>query len=156
MQFITTSSSQTKKLGQMLAEKLRGAEIICLTGDLGAGKTTFTQGLLKGLKIKGPYTSPTFNIMKVYRTAHNAKRGAKNSKTLRVPRSTFHDIYHIDAYRINAKDISDLGWKDFASQPNTIVIIEWAERIKKLIPSSALWIKFEWISDKERKISFGK
>ena len=136
----------------MLAEELCGSEIICLSGDLGTGKTTFTQGLLKGLKIKGPYTSPTFNIIKHYRVTRNAKRGAK---TLCVPRSTFHDIYHIDAYRIGSKDILDLGFKDFAGQPNSIVIIEWAERIKKLLPPSALWINFKWVNEKERKITLG-
>ena len=118
----------------MLAEELKGSEIICLTGNLGSGKTTFAQGLLKGLKIKGPYTSPTFNIMKVYKTKK-------------------HTIYHIDSYRINSKDILDLGWKDFAGKKNSIVIIEWAERVTKLIPINSLWIKFEWVNDKERKIN---
>jgi tRNA threonylcarbamoyladenosine biosynthesis protein TsaE len=132
-QFITTSSAQTKKLGKMLAKELRGGEVICLTGDLGAGKTTFTQGLLSGFKIKGPYTSPTFNIMKTYK----AKK---------------QTIYHIDAYRISAKDLLDLGWKDFASRPDTIVIIEWAERIKKIIPKNTLCIKFQWINKKEREL----
>ncbi len=126
----------------MLAKELRGSEIVCLSGDLGAGKTTFTQGLLKGLGVKGPYTSPTFNIIKVY----NPKAGSYKLKA----------IYHIDAYRINSKDILDLGFKDFAGKPTFIVIIEWAERIKKLIPTTALWIKFEWINDKERKITLGK
>ena len=131
--FITTSSAQTKKLGQLLAKELYGKEIICLSGDLGAGKTTFTQGILKGLKVKGPFTSPTFNIIKTYKT---------NLQT----------IYHIDAYRINSKGLLALGWKDFAGKPNSIVIIEWAERVKKIIPKNSLWINFEWIDDKERKI----
>lgn len=135
--FITTSGAQTKKLGQMLAEELCGGEIICLSGDLGTGKTTFTQGLLKGLKIKGPFTSPTFNIIKIYK-----------NKT--------RTIYHIDAYRINSKDLMGLGWKDFAGKPNSIVIIEWAERIRKLIPTGALWIDFEWVSKKERKITLNR
>lgn len=132
--FITTSSAQTKKLGQMLTEELRGSEIICLSGDLGSGKTTFTQGILKGLKIKGPFTSPTFNIIKTYK-----------NKT--------RTIYHIDAYRINSKDLTELGWKDFAGKPNSIVIIEWAERVKKIISANTFWIDFEWINDKERKIT---
>lgn len=151
-EFITTSSVQTKKLGEMLAKELCGGEIICLTGDLGAGKTTFTQGLLRGLKIKSPYTSPTFAIIKHYRITHNAKRGAKKSKTLRATSSTFQDIYHIDAYRVSAKDILELGFKDFAGKPNSIVIIEWPERIKKIIPTNAVWISFKWISEKERCI----
>lgn len=152
-EFITKSSIQTKKLGILLAEELCGGEIICLSGDLGAGKTTFTQGLLKGLKIKGPYTSPTFSIIKHYRKAHNAKRETRNSKTLSVPRSTLHDIYHIDAYRITSKDLAELGFKDFAGKENSITIIEWPEKVKKLIPTTALWINFQWLSDKERKIT---
>jgi len=166
--FITTSSVQTKKLGSLLAEELcggpastrendrsstRGGEIICLSGDLGAGKTTFTQGLLKGLKIKGPYTSPTFNILKEYRISKFEFRNNKNS--FKIQNSKFK-IFHIDAYRVGSKDILDLGFKDFANRPDSIVIIEWAERIKKIIPPSALWINFEWLSEKERKITLGK
>lgn len=132
--FIAISSVQTKKFGGVLAKELSGGEIICLSGNLGSGKTTFTQGLLNGLKIKGPFTSPTFNIIKTYKI---------KSKI----------IYHIDAYRIEAKDLLELGWKDFAGKPNSIVIIEWAERVKKIIPKNSLWIKFKWIRDKERKIS---
>ena len=82
-QLITTSSTQTKKLGEMLAQELCGREIICLSGDLGSGKTTFTQGLLKGLGIKGPYTSPTFNIIKEYEgqlTFDNKQLTKKGSK----------------------------------------------------------------------------
>ena len=135
--FITTSSAQTKKLGQMLAKELHGGEIICLSGDLGSGKTTFTQGILKGLRVKGPFTSPTFNIIKAYKIKS-------------------YSVYHVDAYRINSKDLIDLGWKDFAGKPNALVIIEWAERVKKIIPASALWINFEWISDKERRLIIGK
>lgn len=126
----------------MLAEELRGGEIICLSGDLGTGKTTFTQGLLKGLKANGPFTSPTFNIIKVYK--------------LKTKSQKLKAVHHIDAYRVNADDILNLAWKDFAGQPDSIVIIEWAERIKKIIPTSAVWINFEWLSEKERKITLGK
>lgn len=149
MKIISTSAAQTKKIGQILAEELRGGEIICLSGDLGAGKTTFTQGLLKGLKIKGPYTSPTFAILKEYhRKTQNVKR------TLRAPRSMFHDIFHIDAYRISSKDLAALGFKDFVGQKNTVVIIEWPEKIKSLIPTDAVWIDFQWVNEKERSITF--
>jgi len=132
--FITTSSVQTKKLGEMLAKELHGGDIICLSGDLGSGKTTFTQGILKGLGVKGPFTSPTFNIIKTYKTK-------------------LKNIYHIDAYRISYKDLLELGWKDFAGKSNSIVIIEWAERVKKIIPAKSFWIGFRWINDKERNIT---
>ncbi|HEX8974106.1 MAG TPA: tRNA (adenosine(37)-N6)-threonylcarbamoyltransferase complex ATPase subunit type 1 TsaE [Patescibacteria group bacterium] len=141
--FVTTSALQTKKLGSMLAEELRGGEIICLTGDLGAGKTTFTQGLLKGLRIKGPYTSPTFVVIKNYKS--NFKFKISNLKLL--------NVYHIDAYRIGAKDLLDLGWKDFAGKKDSIVILEWPENVKKIIPTGALWIELEWLSEKERRIT---
>ncbi len=149
MKIISTSSLQTKKLGQLLAQELSGGEIICLSGDLGAGKTTFTQGLLKGLKIKGPYTSPTFAILKEY---HQKTQNVK--RMLRAPRSTFHDIYHIDAYRITSKDLLELGFADFAGQKNAVVIIEWPEKVKKIIPTNAVWITFKWINEKERAITF--
>ncbi|HBI33959.1 MAG TPA: tRNA (adenosine(37)-N6)-threonylcarbamoyltransferase complex ATPase subunit type 1 TsaE [Candidatus Moranbacteria bacterium] len=152
-EYITQSSLQTKKLGSLLAEELRGGEIICLSGDLGAGKTTFTQGLLKGLKIKGPYTSPTFSIMKHYvNRARNIKHGTKKM-LLHDPCSMIHDIYHIDAYRITSKDLLELGFGDFAGKKNSITIIEWPEKVKKLIPTNALWINFQWLSEKERTIT---
>ena len=131
--YITSSTLQTKKLGQLLAGEFHGGEIICLSGDLGSGKTTFTQGLLKGLKIKGPYTSPTFAIIKEYKTKQST-------------------AYHIDAYRINSKSLIELGFKDFAGKENSITIIEWPEKIKGLIPTTALYISFQWLSEKEREI----
>lgn len=130
--FTTDNSIQTKRLGEMLAQEIKGGKIICLSGDLGAGKTTFAQGLLKGLKIKGPYTSPTFVIMKKYKK----------------------HIFHFDAYRIKAKDILNLGWEEIVADKNNVIIIEWAERIKKIIPTEALWIKFEWMDQNKRRITF--
>lgn len=151
-EFITQSSTQTKELGALLAEELCGGEIICLAGDLGAGKTTFTQGLLKGLKIKGPYTSPTFAIVKEYKVS-SKKYNGKNKKYI-LPSTTYMlHVYHIDAYRINAKDLLELGFKDFAGKENSITIIEWPEKIKRLIPTNALWINFKWLSEKERKVT---
>lgn len=146
-EFITTNSKQTQALGKLLAEEIRGQAVICLEGDLGAGKTTFTQGFLQGLKIKGPYTSPTFVVMKEYKQKEKS-------------------IYHIDAYRVDSEDILNLGWEEIVAGKN-IIIIEWADRIKKIIPKDAVWIKFEWLDlprsdkrssrveagDKKRKIS---
>lgn len=154
LEFITTSSVQTKKLGRAFAEEFRGGEIICLSGDLGAGKTTFTQGLLKGLKIKGPYTSPTFAILKHYHVANNMKHVTKNSKDLlHATCYILHDVYHIDAYRINSNDLLELGFKDFAGKEKTVTIIEWPEKVKKIIPTGAVWINFQWLSNKQRKIT---
>lgn len=132
--FITTGSKQTQELGKMLAQEILDIQcpspIICLTGELGSGKTTFTQGLLKGLKVASPYTSPTFVIVKKYK----------------------NNIYHFDAYRVTAKDILNLGWEEIITDSKNIVIIEWADRIKKIIPKKSLQISFKWIDNNSRKI----
>jgi tRNA threonylcarbamoyladenosine biosynthesis protein TsaE len=172
----TKSSKETKDLGKMLAQEIkngpastrgnamstRGGQVICLSGELGSGKTTFTQGFLQGLKVKGPYTSPTFVIMKKYESkvkslpemlrppatmlqlrAGISKQAGQKSKV----------IYHIDAYRVNAKDILNLGWEEIIAD-NNIILVEWADRIKKIIPQNSLQINFKWISRNEREIIF--
>jgi tRNA threonylcarbamoyladenosine biosynthesis protein TsaE len=136
----TQSFRETQKLGQELAKRLVPSQAICLSGDLGSGKTTFVQGLLKGLKVKGPYTSPTFVIMKKYEP--------------KVKHQTSKVIYHIDAYRIGEKDILNLGWEEIITQPGNLIVVEWAERIKKIIPKNAKWINFSWEGEKKRKITF--
>lgn len=136
--FTTTSPTQTQKIAAMLAGELGGGEIICLSGDLGAGKTTFTQGLLKALDVKGPYTSPTFAIMKQYE--------------IRDTRRKIRDIYHIDAYRIQAKDMLELGFTDFTGKENTLTIIEWPENLENILPKDAVWIGFKWIDENRREI----
>ncbi len=139
--FITNNSKQTQELGELLAGELRGGEIICLSGELGSGKTTFSQGVLRGLGAKEPFTSPTFVVMKQYKI----KATAKKSEPV--------NIYHIDAYRVSGKDILDLGWEEITAGKKNVVIVEWAERIKNIIPKNAVWIKFEHKSKNEREIT---
>jgi len=160
-EFITSNFKETQKLGELLAEEIiasqrfdlrgakkiaevkpRGAFVVCMEGDLGAGKTTFTQGLLKGLKIKGPYTSPTFVVMKEYSIKSNPPAGGSN----------FKKVYHIDAYRINEKDLLNLGWEEMIADSKNIIIVEWSERVKKILPKKALKIKFEWVDESKRMI----
>jgi tRNA threonylcarbamoyladenosine biosynthesis protein TsaE len=133
---ITDNFKETQKLGEKLAKDILAgkitSKIICLSGDLGAGKTTFTQGLLKGLKVAGPYTSPTFVIMKKYS----------------------ENIFHLDAYRVGADDILNLGWEELIVDPQNIIIVEWADRIEKIIPLEAVRINFEWVDESKRKITF--
>ncbi len=148
-EFATTNSVQTKKLGEMLAKELRGGEIICLTGELGSGKTTFAQGILKGLGAKGPYTSPTFVVMKQY------KLKAQSSKLKTTTQSSKpENVFHIDAYRVHAQDVLNLSWEEIISGRKNVVILEWAEKIKSIIPKNAIWIKFEHIKNDERKLRF--
>jgi tRNA threonylcarbamoyladenosine biosynthesis protein TsaE len=149
MEIITNSSNQTKKLGEALAKKIKSrkknkALVLGLSGDLGGGKTTFLQGFAKGLGIKKRVLSPTFLIMKKFEL---------NNSTIRQ----FSNFYHFDCYRIKkSKEILDLGFKKITSDPKNIVAVEWAERIKKIMPRNTIWIKFEFIDENKRKIRISK
>jgi tRNA threonylcarbamoyladenosine biosynthesis protein TsaE len=142
-EFITEKIKETKKLGELLAQELSGGEVICLFGELGAGKTTFTQGLLGELGAEKPYTSPTFVVMKEY------------IPKKRKVACLIKKIYHFDAYRVEAEDIMNLGWEEIIDDPSNVCIIEWADRIEKIIPERAIWIGFEWLDEKRRKLTIG-
>lgn len=150
--FITNNPVQTRKLGELMAKELRGGEIICLMGELGSGKTTFAQGLLRGLKVKGPHTSPTFIVMKHYKKEIPRLKSQFPTKS-QISKSEIRNIYHIDAYRVGAKDILSLGWEEIIGNKNSVVIVEWAERIRAIVPKRAIWIKFEHTGNDERKIA---
>lgn len=139
---VSISAEKTRFLGEILGKELRGGETICLAGDLGAGKTTFAQGLLQGLGARGPYTSPTFVIMKEYRLKSQGQI------------SPIQKVYHVDAYRIKAEDLLNLGWKEIATDKKNVTIVEWANRVKKIVPSKALWINLQWLDEKKRSLTF--
>ena len=127
---------ETKELAKKLARKMP-ARVYALVGDLGAGKTTFVQTFLRELGVKGTITSPTFVLMKKY-YCH-----CEGAMTRHSARSNLF-IYHIDAYRLEkTKELLDLGFKKIISDPQNIVLIEWADRVKKIIPKNAFWIYFE-------------
>lgn len=168
---ITRGAVETKKLGGNLAGKILNPGkasfpglfrlkktqplIICLEGDLGSGKTTFAQGLLKKLGTKGPYTSPTFAIMKEYKVPDSkGSRGKRKKIPLCDAKGAVRKLYHIDAYRIKTKDLLNLGWKELTAGHNNVIIIEWADRVRKIIPREAVWIKFKWQDNNQRLISF--
>jgi tRNA threonylcarbamoyladenosine biosynthesis protein TsaE len=134
----TKNKLETSQLGVHLVEELVPATIVTLSGDLGAGKTTFTQGILEGFGAVGPYTSPTFVIMKEY-TLPEEKNGIKR-------------IYHVDAYRIEAKDMEHLGFEEWCSDPTGLVILEWPERIAEILPENRINITLIQKSEQEREI----
>jgi tRNA threonylcarbamoyladenosine biosynthesis protein TsaE len=128
----TNSSKQTKKLAGFLAKKFlkikrKNALVLALQGELGAGKTTFIQGFLKSLGVRKKITSPTFVLIKCYM----------------LHASRFRNAYHIDCYRIKkASELLKLGLKEILENPQNIVLIEWAERIQRVLLKNAIWIKF--------------
>jgi len=133
MKIITHSEKETYNFAKDFSNKLNGGEVLLLIGDLGSGKTAFTKGLAKGLKIKNTITSPTFVLMKVY-------SGKKQ-------------LIHIDAYRLNSgQDLEAIGALDYFGDPEWITVIEWAERVKDVWPKNKVVIEFKVKSDKEREI----
>jgi len=146
--YLTKSAAGTKKLGEKLARgilKKKASEtafIIGLEGELGGGKTTFLQGFAKGLGIKEKILSPTFVILKRFQLPN-----------CQLPIAKFKYFYHIDCYRITEpKELLGLGLKGIISNSRNIVAIEWAERIKKILPKDTLVIKFKFIDKTKRKI----
>lgn len=124
--------------------KKKNATIISLSGDLGAGKTTITQGIAKQLGIKENVISPTFVIMKIYKLESNSKYY-----------SNFKKLIHIDAYRIeDAKEFINFDWKEIISNKENLVILEWPEKIKNIIPKNAIKISLSHIDEETREITF--
>ena len=144
IEVLSGSPSQTKEIGKILAKEIlktasKKALILGLIGELGGGKTTFLQGFAKGLGIKEKILSPSFVILKRFKI-----------KDLR-----FKNFYHIDCYRINKpKEILNLGLKEIISNPQNIVAIEWADKIKKILPKNSIILKFEFLNKNKRRITF--
>ena len=129
MKIKTKGARETRGLAQKLAKDFvekRGPLILALSGDLGTGKTTFTQSFAKALGVKKRILSPTFLIMKRFP----------------LKMSNFQNLYHLDAYRIKAPDLKKLNVEDVFKGQN-IVLIEWADRVKEILPKGTIWIRFE-------------
>ena len=131
---VTKSKEETMSLGRDLASKLPDGITITLTGDLGAGKTTFVRGLAEGLNIKEVVQSPTFNIMKIY---------LKGDRPL----------IHIDAYRLADID-TDIGLDEYIGYETGITVIEWPMFISKLIPSDSMELEITNLGGDNRQIKF--
>ncbi|RJQ25623.1 tRNA (adenosine(37)-N6)-threonylcarbamoyltransferase complex ATPase subunit type 1 TsaE [Candidatus Parcubacteria bacterium] len=140
--YTTKSSEETEELGKKLAAKLKEGDIIFLYGELGAGKTTFVKGIAKGLGIKERIISPTFVIIRKHKIS-NIKYQISNIKY----------FYHIDLYRIeDENNVKSLGLEDLLRDKDSILVIEWPEKIssKSIVPA---WeIKFEYIDGNKRRI----
>ncbi len=121
-----------------------GRNVILLQGELGAGKTTFSQFLLKAIGAEGPFTSPTFVIMKKYEI-NKSKRNLADGKKGVV--SHFKNIYHLDCYRVDEESVLDLGWEEIIADKNNLVLVEWPERIKKIWPKKYWLLKFRYDKD---------
>lgn len=145
--FITSSSKETQKLARDFAKNLQGGDVVALYGDLGSGKTTFIQGLAKGLGIKKRIISPTFVIVRFYELQ------AQKSKLKSLEPGTF---CHIDLYRTeSAHDLRGLGLEDILNDSSNIIAIEWAEKLKSLMLEKRIDVEFLYEKNNSRKIKFG-
>src|SRR3990167_1888123 len=138
MEARTNSPKETKKVAQQLAKTLDAGSVVALFGDLGAGKTVFAQGLAKGLGIKRRILSPTYLFMRSYPIF---KKGQELT------------FYHIDLYRGESpQDFEALGLGDIFDE-DAIVVLEWPEKIQKILPKERIDVTFSVISPTKRKIS---
>lgn len=129
-----------------MARALTGGTVLCLWGDLGAGKTTFVKGLAEGLGITETITSPTFALMNVYPI-----QSPTSYSLLPTP---LHTLIHIDTYRLkNTEELLGIGVADYLGQSDVITIIEWPEKIKPLLAGLKIKnIYFEHRADGGRSI----
>ena len=137
-----------KEVLEKASEKARAADssepkatVIGLYGDLGAGKTTFTQILARDLGVTEHVTSPTFVIQKVYSL----------SPTTSQP---FERLVHIDAYRLESShELEVLGWKELLKEPKTLIAIEWPERVSDIMPPDHIQLRFALNGEHNRKVT---
>lgn len=136
--FDSNSQNQTFEIAKQIARQSDPGDVFALEGDLGSGKTTFVKGFAKALGVEANITSPTFVVLKRYKTS-NAK---------------IANLIHIDAYRLSgSSDAESIGFTEIIKDPLSVTLIEWPERIEGLLPSRTKRISFEYVSDKERKIT---
>lgn len=137
MKYISNCENETKRLGKEFAGRLFGGEVVCLKGDLGAGKTTFVQGLMEKLVPKKRVLSPTFIIVRHYN----------------VNQKEAENIYHVDLYRLgNYRDIEGLGILEFMNKKENIFLIEWPERFGENLPVKRIEFNFQIVGDDKRII----
>ena len=120
MQFLSHSTQETEAIGEELAQKLRGGDVLAFTGSLGMGKTAFTRGLARGLGCLGRVTSPTFTIVNEYEG--------------RTP------LFHFDMYRLGSSDeLFDIGWDDYLARSG-VCAVEWSEQAAGALPEDAILV----------------
>lgn len=132
--FISHSADETKAFAAKLAKTLEGGSVLCMYGDLGAGKTAFVQGMAEGLLVTDYVSSPTFTIINEYNGA--------------LP------LYHFDVYRISdSEEMYEIGFEEYINSDG-ICVIEWAELIEDILPESRINITINKLSaDDEREIT---
>ena len=134
IEIISNSAAQTIEIARLIGEKLKDGDLLALSGELGSGKTCFTKGLAKGLGVSEEYqiTSPTFTLINEYPARCK--------------------LYHFDVYRLSGySELEDLGYEEYFAG-NGVVVVEWADKIDKIIPRDSIFINFEYVDENRRKM----
>ncbi|MEI6498826.1 MAG: tRNA (adenosine(37)-N6)-threonylcarbamoyltransferase complex ATPase subunit type 1 TsaE [bacterium] len=140
MDLYSYSESDTIKFAQEVSKAVKGGDVLLLSGELGAGKTSFSKALAFALGIEEVVTSPTFVILKKYR--------------LPVAQNHIKELVHTDCYRLTTlADAESIGLAEYLAQDDLVILIEWPENIASIIPERAKKINFEYIDENTRKIT---
>lgn len=129
----TRDAASTERLGEYIGKKLQGGEVVELVSDIGGGKTTFTRGLVRGTGSKDHVTSPTFTISQEYCTDRFI-------------------VYHFDFYRLPEAGIMADELAEVVGKPESVVIIEWGDIVRQILPEDKLSITISAASENERKL----
>ena len=133
LDFISRSPEQTRRIGMRLGGLLAAGDLVCLQGELGAGKTTLAQGVAQGWGALDAVSSPTFVLVNVYRRAGDGR------------------FFHMDAYRIeSAPEGEELDLVTMLGEGP--LLIEWAERLESILPAERMWIQLEHVSEEHRQM----
>jgi len=127
---------ETKKLANNFAAELIGGEVVLLNGDLGAGKTTFTQFVFSALGVKEVVNSPTFAILKSYQGKFR--------------------LHHFDTYRITYEEAIEAGFDEIFEEKDSVIFVEWSENIAPLLPEKVIKINIKHLSENEREFEIIK
>ncbi len=147
-EIISENEQQTLQFGNEFAGRLQPGDVVCLIGELGAGKTTFVKGLAKGLGIEARIISPTYVVVR----EHERKVKSQNSKFKSIER-----LYHLDLYRLNSeKDVLGIDLHDLLKDKQAVTVIEWPEVAQSIIPNQAWTITFGNISENSRTIKIDR
>lgn len=133
MIYISDSETQTKDIAMQFAKKLKAGDTVLLSGDLGAGKTTFVKYVLQSFGVVQTVTSPTFAVLKIYEVKDKI-------------------FYHFDAYRINADEAIESGFDEILGSDCGIKFVEWYENIASLLPENAYVVKLKNLGEDKREI----
>jgi tRNA threonylcarbamoyladenosine biosynthesis protein TsaE len=138
LEFISRSTAQTRRLGARLGALLQGGDVVALQGDLGAGKTVFTQGIGRGWGALTHLLSPTYVLIRRHERPQDPTM-----------------LYHIDLYRLNsAREAIDLGLEELFGEPSAICVVEWADKTAEIFPHECLWVKLQWLDEYRRALTF--